>query len=226
MFQLCAFFLACSFSGRGRRAAAFCRRRHCFFQFFVGFMAKERKFEKRGYLRYIRQNASGAYAYTGGYYALAGGGYGPFLRRLTLCGGLAAAAVIAGGIVPNPATRFDPSAGGGAFGAFYVIIPYILELAFTGSAVWAVLRLISNEKPLREYVYKSTVAALPRRAVLAAAAAGLAAAGETVYVVMFGAGGMAGWVAAIYALHAAAAAGALTARFFVKRSVWSLQPHP
>lgn len=182
-------------------------------------MAKERRFEKRSYLRYIQRSASGDYVYTGGYWSLQGGAYGAFLKKTFAFCAPAAAAVIAAGILPNPAMTFGgPYAV--TFTAFYVVIPYILEFAFTGSVVWAALRLVSNEKPLREYVYKATVPRFSLRCMLAAAAAGLTAAGETVFLILHGASGQAGFIALAYVLHACVPALMLLLRRFVNASVW------
>lgn len=182
-------------------------------------MAKERRFEKRGYLKYIHQNAAGAYVYTGGYYALKGGAYGAFLRNVFLLCAPAAACIVAAGVLPNPAMTFGgPYAL--TFTAFYVVVPYLLTFAFTGSVVWAALKLLSNEKPLREYVYKATVPRFSLRCILASAAAALCMAGETVFLILNGPCGQIPAVAGAYLLFAAVPALLLPLRRYVNNSEW------
>jgi hypothetical protein len=186
-------------------------------------MAKERRFEKRGYLKYIHQNASGDYVYTGGYYVLNGVSYKSFLTRVFLFCLPAAACVLAAGIVPNPAMSWL-GASAPTFNAFYILIPYIFELAFTGSVVWAGLRLLSNEKPLREYVYKATVPRFSLRCVLAAAAAGLVIVGETVFLILHGPKGQILSAVLAYVLHAAVIALMLLLRRYIKGTNWFFSP--
>lgn len=182
-------------------------------------MAKERRFEKRGYLRYIHRDASGAYVYTGGYYVLQGGTYRAFLGRLFLFAVPIAACVAAAGSVPNPAMGWlGPNAK--EFNAFYTIIPYILEVAFTGSILWAAMKILTNERPLREYVYHGSVPRFSLRCILTAAAAGLTMAGETVFLILHGPMGQTWSAVLAYVLHAAVLALALLLRRYVGGTVW------
>ncbi len=183
-------------------------------------MAKERRFEKRGYLRYIRQTADGSYVYTGGYYALAGGGYGALLRRVFALVLPAAACEIAFGVLPNPAMTFGVVETS-TITSVYVVIPYLLAFALTGSVTWAALRLFTNEKPLREYIYKVTIQQLPVRCILASVSAGAVIAGETVFLILHGAGGQTGWVIAAYGLQACALALPLFLRAYIKNTEWN-----
>ena len=97
---------------------------------------------------------------------------------LSLLAALLAAALL-GGCIPAP----------GMQNHFYVILPYLGELAFSVSVLWVLVRLGQDWSAVREYVYMHTVPALPRRAAGAAIFAALGAAAECVHLVLSGSGG-------------------------------------
>jgi hypothetical protein len=71
---------------------------------------------------------------------------------------------------------------------WYVILPYICEAAAAVSVIWAVLRLRKAEEPIREYIYKKSVRALPHRAMLCMIFAGLGFVTMVLYLAMNGSG--------------------------------------
>lgn len=176
-------------------------------------MAGEKKRQgRRAHLNDFYRDVSGSYVYTGTCYVCTAGERerAALLRRLWLLTTVMAAAVVTGGCIAAP----------GMSRCFYVLLPYAAEVGCAGSVVWAMTRWQAREYPMREYVYKATVKALPGRCLAEAAAAGVGAVGETVYLLLSGTDGR-GALAAVYlALKAVSLAAALFARQLVRRSVW------
>ena len=121
-----------------------------------------------------------------------------------------AAAVMAGGCISAP----------GMSRCFYVLLPYAAEVGLTGSVVWAMTRWQAREYPMREYVYKATVRALPGRCLAEAVLAGAGIIAETVYLILSGSGGRGAMAAVYLLLKAVSLAAALFARYLVRQSVW------
>ena len=119
-------------------------------------MAGEKKRQgRRAHLNDFYRDVAGNYVYTGTCYVCraADGERAALLRRLWLLTAVMAAAVVAGGCISAP----------GMSRCFYVLLPYAAEVGLTGSVVWAMTRWQAREYPMREYVYKATVRALPGR---------------------------------------------------------------
>ncbi len=136
----------------------------------------DKKKSGHSYLNDFQRNVAGDYIYAGDLYACGASReeikqQKQFLGLLTF---LLAAAVIAGGCINAP----------GLHNAFYLIIPLVFEIGATGSVTSAVLRFLSSEPPLREYIYKRSVEALPRRALFEAVFAGIGLLCETVYCII------------------------------------------
>ena len=133
-----------------------------------------------------------------------------WLRRLWLLTAVLAAAVLAGGCISAP----------GMSRCFYVLLPYAAEVGLTGSVVWAMTRWQAREYPMREYVYRATVQALPGRCLAEAVLAGAGIIAETMYLILSGSGGRGAMAAVYLLLKAVSLAAALFARHLVRRSVW------
>lgn len=108
----------------------------------------EKKKNKRSYLNDFRVNLAGDYVYEGALYRYTG----PqprekAMRALVLRAALMAAAVIAAGCVKAP----------GMLNCFYVILPYIGEVAAAAFAAWQTGRLLAGGEPMRGYVYEASV---------------------------------------------------------------------
>lgn len=173
-------------------------------------MSEKRRFSKRAYLSYFGKNASGAYVYTGGHYALPGGEYRAFSLRLGVWTALAAAAAVAQGCIPAPGMR----------NTVYVLLPYLLEVVCVFSAVWGAVRFFMNKKPLREYVYEATVKALPLRLLFSAIFAAAAMAGETVCLLTKSEAGEPWAAVCFYLLLCGAAVSSLLLRREIRRAAW------
>ena len=106
--------------------------------------------------------------------------------------------------------------------SFYLIIPFILEVGFTGSVVWGAVKYFANAKPLREYVYTATAGAFHRRALLSAVFAGVGVVSETVFLILSGEKGQAFAAAGFYLLKAAVIISMLLLRHFVRGAEWTL----
>ena len=176
-------------------------------------MTEEKKRRgRRDHLNDFYRDVSGNYVYTGVCYEHTGGvcANTALLRRLWLMAAVMAAAVVTGGCISAP----------GVGRCFYVLLPYAAQIGVTGSIVWAMTRWQAREYPMRAYVYKATVKALPGRCMAEAVLAGAGAAAEVVYLLLSGAGGH-GLMAALYLLlKAVSVAAALSARRLVLQSRW------
>ena len=141
-------------------------------------MAEEKKKRgKRAYLNDFYQDVSGKYVYRGKMYSYDG----PLPRksalgRAWLYTGVAAAALLANGFVPNPALN----------GCFYVVIPYVLGLIAACSTAWALGRITAAGEQLRAYVYEETAQQLPMRCTLALIGSAAGAAGQILYLLLHG----------------------------------------
>jgi len=174
-------------------------------------MADKRKFSKRGYLSYFVKNAAGEYIYSGKLYSLNGEGYGAFIAKLSVLSFLSLASCVVSGSITAP----------GMTNSFYVIIPFILEIAAEVSVCWAACRFIVNKKPLREYIYDSVIKTVPLRALLAAVCALAGIISETVFVILNGAGENVLWCVLYYILKIAVAVFMFLLRRYVKKTVWT-----
>ena len=120
---------------------------------------------RRAHLNDFHVNLAGDYVYTGAHYSYVDQGRSRDRVQRELLGLSVAVvlAVVAGGCSDAPAM----------LNCWYVILPYICEAAAAVSVIWAVLRLRKAEEPIREYIYKKSVQALPHRAMLCMIFAGL-----------------------------------------------------
>ena len=175
-------------------------------------MANRDRFKKRSYLRFFAPNAGGEYTYTGGYYALKGGVYGAYAVRLVVFTAIASVCAVLSGVLDLPGMK----------NSFYLIIPFISEVGFTGSVVWGAVKYFANAKPLREYVYTATAGAFHRRALLSAVFAGVGVVSETVFLILSGEKGQAFAAAGFYLLKAAVIISMLLLRHFVRGAEWTL----
>ena len=175
-------------------------------------MAEEKKRQgRRAHLNDFYRDVSGNYVYTGAcYVCTAPQERTALLRRLWLLTAVMAAAVLVGGCISAP----------GMSRCFYVLLPYAAEVGLTGSVVWAMTRWQAREYPMREYVYKATVRALPGRCLAEAVLAGAGIIAETMYLILSGSGGRGALAAAYLALKVVTLVAALFARQLVRRSAW------
>ena len=180
-------------------------------------MAEEKKRRgRRDHLNDFYRDVSGNYVYTGAcYVCTAPQERTTLLRRLWLLTAALVVAVAAGGCISAP----------GVGRCFYVLLPYAAQIGVTGSIVWAVARWQTREYPLRAYVYRATVQALPGRCLAQAVLAGVGLAAETLYLLLSGSGGH-GAAAAVYLLlQACVLVLALLTRRAVLASDWQMEKH-
>ena len=175
-------------------------------------MANRERFKKRAYLSYFSRSASGEYAYTGGLYSLKNGEYKHYGTRVAVFTAIAAVGAVLGGVLDLPGMK----------NCFYVIIPYILEVAFVGSVVWGAVKYYANAKPLREYIYTATAGAFHWRALLAAIFAGAGMIAETVFLILSGEKNTALAAAGHYLLKAVVIVSMLLLRTHAKKAEWTL----
>ena len=130
---------------------------------------------RRAHLNSFVLNAEGDYGYQGISYAFEGQGKSRkrFFIELWILGALAAAATILAGCIPAP----------GMDDCFYVLLPYLGEVAAVGRLIWALIRLTAGGDPLRAYVFEATVEKIPRRAVTSMVFAGIGAVGCIIFLI-------------------------------------------
>lgn len=166
---------------------------------------------RRAHLNDFYRDVSGNYVYTGAcYVCTAPQERSTLLRRLWLLTAVLAAAVVTGGCIAAP----------GVGRCAYVLLPYAAEVGLTGSVVWAMTRWQAREYPMREYVYKATVLALPGRCLAEAVLAAAGFAGEIVYLLVSGSGGRGLWAAVYLLLKAVSLGAALRMRRLALSSRW------
>lgn len=157
-------------------------------------------------------SAAGEYVYDGEHYTYLNKGKTrprALAELWALTAACAAAAVVSGCLNAS-----------GAGNCVYVLLPYVLEVAFAGSLVWGLARLTSGGEPLRGYVYEATIPKLPGRAAACAVAAGLGFLGEGVYLLLNGFGGKTAASIAYLALKPVCAGLALLLRRSLRGLEW------
>lgn len=167
---------------------------------------RKKKPGRRAYLNDFHADLRGNYTYTGAHYAYAPGNPIPLRGLLARLGGgcavLAACAVACGCL---PAAGMDNT--------FYILLPYAVGVVAIAAACWAAVRLAAGGDPLRAYVYDATVGKLPMRVGLCCICTALALAGECLFLLLHGFGGMVwGTVAFLLLQGAQLAVGALLLR--------------
>ncbi len=141
-------------------------------------MAKKKKQHRRSYLNDFKLNAAGRYEYFGNYYKWDNHSRS---RRSALT--LSWSAILACCVL-TVVSGCNTAAG--MTNTFYVILPFVAEVASLFSVVWGACRLTFGGEPLREYVYRETVPKLPMRSLLVAISACVGSVGSVVYIALNG----------------------------------------
>ena len=107
----------------------------------------------REYLNDFVKDDEGGYTYAGKRYTVDRhyAFYGDVYRRLLIGAIVMAASVIGSGLID----------AAGATGAFYVIIPFIGEVAAIFAIFWYVVKLMSQGEEVREYAFKKINTGIP-----------------------------------------------------------------
>ena len=100
-----------------------------------------------------------------------------FIKDARMLYGVAAACLVAAGCVPAP----------GTFGAFYVVLPFLLAAVGTVLGGVSLFRLISEPDPLRDHVYAANVPSLAPKLLVGAAGAVVCAAAAFVHGIVLAA---------------------------------------
>ena len=106
--------------------------------------------KNREYLNDYKLAANGEYVYTGKYYTYTSD-VTKKKRDLAFLTAVLTAAVIASGFIN----------GSGMDNTFYVILPYIAEVACVFALCWNVVRLLGQRDRIKEYVYRVVVKNIP-----------------------------------------------------------------
>ena len=140
---------------------------------------KKRHFNRRSYLEDFQKTVSGDYVYTGATYSFAsanGMSRKQALTMLWLFGGVLLVSAVVQGCLP----------AGSMIGCAYVILPYGGMLVCAVLSLWALGRLSVNRDPLRAYIHKATVEALPGRSLFAFIFSAAALVGQLIYLFAHG----------------------------------------
>lgn len=130
------------------------------------------------YLNQFQRSASGEFVYCGNLYLYSDTA---ITRRRTLTSYWISAVLM---LAASVAQGFLPADG--MLSCVYVILPFIAGLLCAVSSVWALVKLTASKDPLREYIFASTVQALPIRAGFTLIFAGLSIIGECVFLLANG----------------------------------------
>ena len=128
----------------------------------------------RRYLNDFKRSANGEYVYTGNVYLF--GDYKDSGIKLGALCGLCFASVIGSGFI-NAA---------GLNNTFYVIIPYILEVACLFALCWNTVRLLWAKGELREYIYKPVTRGIPSSAMALSIFAGIGLICSIIFILING----------------------------------------
>ena len=159
------------------------------------------------YLNDYKKTAGGEYVYTGSVYVLAGDGK-RFRRLLAALSFSAAAAVVGSGCV-NAA---------GLSNTFYVILPYIGEVAGAFVLCYNVVRLLAAGKEVKAYVRTALEKYLPPAALALMIFPAISLIGSAVFMILNGPEGK----PLLCALYLIAKAVILTLGFFTRRHIRSM----
>lgn len=102
---------------------------------------KTKKKNKRAYLDDFILNEQGQYEYKGIIYKIENTDFN--LKNTTIMFIVSFICIIIGGIIPFS----------GSMHAFYIIMPYIVEIALFGLLSYALFEFATHHKELREYIY-------------------------------------------------------------------------
>lgn len=171
-------------------------------------MEPKNKRQRRAYLDDFHRNAAGDYVYEGVHFVCAT--RRALLRRLWPCAVALGAATVLSGCLDAP----------GMANCFWLILPYIAEVAAAGSVWWALCRFTAGGERLRDYVYRAAVLPFGRRALLTAVTGGVGLVAEGVYLLLYGAEGRLPAALALLALKLVVMAAAMTMRALMRRAVW------
>lgn len=143
---------------------------------------KKRRRRRRAYLDDYKINEAGQYEYQGARYKWTVDDEGRLAlqRRLRLMAALAVALALLAGCIPAP----------GVGQSAYLILPYCIGVVAAISLCFAVWRMCGEKDPMRGHVYKASVKKIPFRGILTAVFAALSLAGEIIYLLRNGFGGM------------------------------------
>lgn len=134
--------------------------------------------DRKSYLQQFERTASGEYVYVGNTFAYSDPEKS---RKQTITEYWIPAAIM---MVASFTQGLVPAKG--MMNCPYVILPFGGSFLSAVSVIWALVKLSANKDPLREYIYTSTVQALPIRAMFATVLAFAAFLGEFVFVLVNG----------------------------------------
>ena len=119
-------------------------------------MSKQKKKNRRAYLNDFRLGENGEYSYAGAEYTPIpknGKSVKRAFLEITSISAICTFLSVLGGCIPSA----------GMLNCFYVIIPFICEIASVVSVLWIVCRMMYHGFPLREYIYTATAEKLTDR---------------------------------------------------------------
>lgn len=184
-------------------------------------MKKTERKKRRVYLQDFEKGADGHFEYTGASYAYED--ENPVSRKAFVARLAVSLFAIAACAALKGSFKVPGMTGWGGTSPI-VLIPYAISLVAMLLLLWAGVGLCMAGDPIREYKYERCVEPLRRRSVFFAAAEGLCAVGEIVYIILYGVGENLVGAILFFALCAIAGAAAVFAGREVSRAKWKFAP--
>ena len=171
---------------------------------------------RRAYLEDFQLNVAGEYVYTGKIHHFCAEDGLTRKRAMTVLWALAllmAALTVGSGCLP----------AAGMQNTFYVLIPYAGGLLSVVSVIWALARLSAEGEPVRDFIYKATIAQFRVRSTLAAAFTAATLVTEIIHLIIIRGAGV-NWAGTIafLVLQAVMLAAAIAWRGYALGLRWSV----
>lgn len=137
---------------------------------------KKKRAGRKVYLNDFKVGAGGQYVYTGAVYRFTSSKRTSFVSKLSLLTALLLLSAVAEGCI----------SAAGMDDCFYVILPFIAEIAFAVAVTWAVVRILYSGENIRKYVYDATFGRLPAFCIASAASAAVGIICTVTYIILNG----------------------------------------
>ena len=133
---------------------------------------------KRDHLKDYVPTEDGGYEYVGTHWSWPSAEIrAGFLSRARMLYGVAAACIIAAGCIPAP----------GTFGAFYVVLPFLIGAVGVVLAGVALFRISREDDPMRDHIYASSAPSFSPKLLVGAAGAVVCSAAALVHGIVLAA---------------------------------------
>ncbi|MBQ3823904.1 MAG: hypothetical protein II808_01720 [Clostridia bacterium] len=174
-------------------------------------MARDYRPKRRRYLDDFKLNENLKYVYTGNVYIQKGDAKKTTVA-VTVASVFMLLSTIGSGVFRSA----------GMTDCFYVILPYVAEVAALFALLWSSVTVITGKGKLRAYRYERGIKNFPVRAVLYAAFCGIGLLCSILYVILNGFSGMTFETVCYWVMKAAEAAAAILLRGYIASLEWDV----